>query len=87
MGHLNAKTIGVTGGIGSGKSTVCRMLEAWGAHVFYSDDEAKRLMVEDPALRDELVAAFGPGTYRGDGCLGRAVLAGRAFGCAEQSAH
>ncbi len=84
MGHLNAKTIGITGGIGSGKSTVCRMLESWGAHVFYSDEEAKRLMVEDPALRGELVTAFGPETYKDDGSLNRSFLAGRVFGDAEQ---
>jgi dephospho-CoA kinase len=86
MGHLNTKTIGITGGIGSGKSTVCRMLESWGAHVYYSDDEAKRLMVEDSVLRDELAAAFGPETYHADGSLNRAFLAGKVFGDAEQLA-
>lgn len=86
MGHLNAKTIGITGGIGSGKSTVCRMLESWGARVFYSDDEAKRLMVEDAQLRGELVAAFGSETYHEDGSLNRSYLAGKVFGDADQLA-
>ncbi|HYE58634.1 MAG TPA: dephospho-CoA kinase, partial [Rhodothermales bacterium] len=37
-------TLGVTGGIGAGKTTVCRILERLGARVFYADVEAKRLM-------------------------------------------
>lgn len=81
---MTAKTIGITGGIGSGKSTVCRLLEAWGAHVFYSDDEAKALMVEDPLLRGELVGAFGAEAYHQDGSLNRSYLASRVFGHADQ---
>ncbi|MCQ2267065.1 MAG: dephospho-CoA kinase [Bacteroidaceae bacterium] len=50
------KRIAITGGIGSGKSTLCRLLEARGVPVFYCDREAKRLMVTDPALQAEIVA-------------------------------
>jgi len=74
------KTLGVTGGIGSGKSTVCRMLEDLGARVFYSDEEGKRLLVEDPGARREIVEAFGPRSYRDDGELDRAYLAETVFG-------
>ncbi|GIV60608.1 dephospho-CoA kinase [Rhodocaloribacter litoris] len=74
------KTLGVTGGIGSGKTTVCRMLEALGARVFYADDEAKRIMAEDPAVRAELVDAFGPASYDAAGRLNRAYLAQQVFG-------
>lgn len=73
------RTLGVTGGIGSGKSTVCRLLEALGARIFYADEVAKRLMVEDPGLRHAIVEAFGPQSYQPDGQLNRAYLAARVF--------
>ena len=53
------KTLGVTGGIGSGKSTVCRILEGLGSRVFDADREAKRILQEDPGARREIVVAFG----------------------------
>lgn len=74
------KTLGVTGGIGSGKSTVCLMLEDLGARVFYADDEGKRLLVEDPGARREMVEAFGTESYLADGRLNRTYLAERVFG-------
>ena len=80
-------TLGITGGIGSGKSTVCQLLEKLGVPVFYADAEAKRLMVEDPEARAEIRAAFGPDSYTPDGHLNRAYLAGRVFGDAEQLAR
>ena len=72
-------SLGVTGGIGSGKTTVCRMLEGLGAQVFYADVEAKRIMQADPDVRVELVAAFGEGSYDANGRLDRAYLARRVF--------
>lgn len=73
------KTLGVTGGIGSGKTTVCRILEDLGARVFYADQEAKALMVEDGDARREIIAAFGPESYDREGRLNRAYLAERVF--------
>lgn len=73
------KTLGVTGGIGSGKTTVCRFLEEQGAKVFYADIEAKRLMQNDPEVRDAIVAAFGTESYDADGHLDRAYLAEQVF--------
>ncbi|RMH58912.1 MAG: dephospho-CoA kinase [Bacteroidetes bacterium] len=73
-------TLGVTGGIGSGKSTVCRMLEDLGARVFYADEEARRLMQEDAGARNAIVAAFGPESYDAQGRLNRAYLARQVFG-------
>ena len=67
--------VGVTGGIGSGKSTVCRLFAERGVPVYDSDSEAKRLMGEDPSLR----AAFGDETFR-DGVLNRRYLAATVFG-------
>ena len=78
------KTLGVTGGIGSGKTTVCGFLEEQGARVFYADLEAKRLMQEDEEVRAAIVDAFGEEAYADDGTLDRAVLADRVFGDAEQ---
>lgn len=74
------RTLGVTGGIGSGKTTVCRMLEELGARVFYADEEGKRLLVEDPDARREIVDAFGDESYLPDGTLNRAFLAQEVFG-------
>jgi len=74
------KTLGITGGIGSGKTTVCRLFEDLGARVFYADAEAKRLMQEDPEARAEIVDAFGPESYDDAGRLNRAYLAEQVFG-------
>ncbi len=74
------KTLGVTGGIGSGKTAVCRLFEDLGARVFYADVEAKALMEKDPEVRAEITAAFGPESYRTDGRLDRAYLARMVFG-------
>lgn len=71
-------TIGLTGGIGSGKSTVAKVLESMGYPVFYSDAIGKQLMVNDPVLRSEISAYFGEQSYQ-DGVLNRAYLAERIF--------
>ncbi|WP_022834680.1 dephospho-CoA kinase [Salisaeta longa] len=79
-------TLGVTGGIGSGKTVFCRFLEAFGARIFYADLEAKRLMQHDEAARAAIVAAFGAESYADDGSLDRAYLADHVFGDAERVA-
>lgn len=71
--------VGITGGIGSGKSTVCRLFEQNGIAVYDSDARAKALMAESATLREQLVAAFGAECYNEQG-LDRAYLAGRVFG-------
>ncbi len=70
--------IGITGGIGSGKSTVCRLFAQKGVAVYDSDAAAKRLMQQDDALRVRLTERFGAGTFR-DGQLDRGYLAGVVF--------
>ena len=67
--------IGVTGGIGSGKSTVCRLFAQKGIAVYDSDAAAKRLMQQDDTLRMRLTEAD---TFR-DGQLDRSRLAGVVF--------
>lgn len=72
-------TVGITGGIGSGKTTVCKEWEKLGAKVVYADDLAKELMIGDQALRKKLIDAFGANTYLEDGSLNRPYLIHHAF--------
>ena len=67
--------IAVTGGIGSGKSYVCRLLARWGINVYDCDDAAKRLMRTSPQLRQSLTRLIGPATYLPDGSLNRSAVA------------
>ena len=70
--------VGVTGGIGSGKSLVCRMLLERGAQVYNSDLRAKELMTSDDIIRRELTERFGAEVFAG-GVLNRQYLAERVF--------
>ena len=70
---------GVTGGIGSGKSTLCKVWEEMGARVVYADDLAKKLMVEDRQVKESLMDLFGESTYSEDGSLNKAHLINEAF--------
>ncbi len=58
--------IGITGGIGSGKSTVAKVFEVLGIPVYYADEAAKRLMNEDADLKEKIKATFGENAYRED---------------------
>lgn len=71
--------VGITGGIGSGKSTVCRLFARRGVPVYDSDREAKRLMAEDVSLQQAIMARFGTSAYV-NGVLDRKYLAERVFG-------
>lgn len=68
----------MTGGIGSGKSTVAAIFEVVGIPVSNADKEAKRIMNEDPELRKEIMSHFGEAAYT-DGVLNRKYLATRVF--------
>lgn len=71
--------VGITGGIGSGKSTVCRLFAQRGVAVYDSDSEAKRLMTESVELRQRIAGRFGAEAYAADGGLNRSLLAARVF--------
>lgn len=71
--------IGVTGGIGSGKSMVCRIFKVLQIPVFDADSVAKTIMIDDARLRGALVNAFGMETYLPDGSLNRAYLSETVF--------
>ncbi len=70
--------IGITGGIGSGKSTVSKIFEVLGIPVYYADDASKRLMNEDEELKEKLQSIFGAATYV-DGQLNRSYLSAIVF--------
>lgn len=75
--------IGITGGIGSGKTTVCSIFETLGIPVFYADDVAKEVMVNDTILVQGLQEAFGPESYTEEGHLNRKHIAGIVFNDAQ----
>jgi dephospho-CoA kinase len=55
--------VGLTGGIGSGKSTVSSLLEVWGIPVYIADTESKRLTQTSPLIREQLISLFGETIY------------------------
>lgn len=71
--------VGVTGGIGSGKSIVCRFFHLLGIPVYSADDRAKWLMAYQPELKSQLTAIFGKESYLEDGSVNRAFLAEKVF--------
>jgi dephospho-CoA kinase len=71
--------VGLTGGLGSGKSTVAAMLAAHGAHVLQADELGRQLMQPGQPVFQEIVAHFGPEVAGEDGSLDRAVLSRIAF--------
>jgi len=70
--------IGLTGGIGSGKTTVAKIFEKLGVPVYYADDAARMLMNTDQDLKAAIIKNFGPQTYR-DGKLDKKFLASIVF--------
>lgn len=70
--------IGLTGGIGSGKSTVAKVFEVLGIPVYYADEAAKRIMNEDELLKEQILQHFGPTTYKNNQ-LDRQYLASMVF--------
>ena len=71
--------IGVTGGIGSGKSVVCRVFAALGVPVYEADARAKWLTEHDTNLRADIIRVLGPSAYDADGRYDRTWVASRVF--------
>lgn len=71
--------IGVTGGIGSGKSTFSTLLQNYGAELFNADVEATRIMESNNQVRLDLVELLGPASYLADGTLNRTYISEKAF--------
>lgn len=78
--------IGITGGMGSGKTTVCKVFETLGIPVFYADMVAKQIMVTDSLLIDGVKLAFGDESYLGDGSLNNKHIAAIVFNNADELA-
>jgi len=77
--------VGLTGGIGSGKSTVAKIFEILGVPVYYADEAAKRIMNENEGLRNDIIHHFGPASYQNNQ-LNRAWLSRQVFNDKEKLA-
>jgi dephospho-CoA kinase len=77
--------IGVTGNFGTGKSTVCKIIEEFGYPVIYSDSLAKELMVKNEELKKRIIENFGEEAYLEDGSLNRKWLAEKVFANSPES--
>ena len=75
--------IGITGGIGSGKSVVAALLELSGIPVYIADTESKLLTATSPVIREKLITLFGEQLYTADG-LDKKRLASHIFGNPER---
>jgi dephospho-CoA kinase len=76
-------TVGVTGGIGSGKSAVCEVFTRLGVPVLQADDIAKEISNSNPIIRQKLTKVLGIETYLPDGSLNRSFVASRIFSSAQ----
>lgn len=73
------RSIGITGGIGSGKTTVATLIHRLGYPVYYSDREASRLINENDALKQQLINAFGEHIYTEEARLNKPLYASLIF--------
>jgi dephospho-CoA kinase len=78
--------IGITGGIGAGKSTVCKVFAALGIPIYDADSRAKWVLVSDEALVAQIKEHFGAEAYFSDGGLNREWLAAEVFSKPERLA-
>ena len=76
------KIIGLTGGIGSGKTTVAKLLEEKGFPVYYSDDEAKNIVNKDSVLKEKIIELLGTEAYS-NGVYNRKYVAEKVFNNSE----
>ncbi|MDF1698718.1 MAG: dephospho-CoA kinase [Saprospiraceae bacterium] len=79
--------VGVTGGIGSGKTTVCRLFEEMNIPVYYADIEAKQLMKHDKELKKSIKELLGKEAYHRNGRLNRSYVASIIFNDKEKLAQ
>lgn len=79
------KLIGLTGGIGSGKTTVAKIFSILGIPIYYADDRAKWLMINNIDLISKIKSNFGHESYFNDGSLNRVYLAEKVFTNLEQT--
>ncbi len=82
---MNTLQVGITGGIGAGKSIVSKVFSLLEIPVYDADTHAKWLMVNDRNLVEEIIDQFGPESYHPDGALNREYLAKVAFSSEENT--
>lgn len=71
---MQIKTIGITGGIGSGKSTICKIFHALGYAIYDADAKAKALLIENESVKNQIIATFGKESYLADGTYNRQYI-------------
>lgn len=71
-------SIGITGGIGSGKTTVAKFFNQFGIPIYIADDEAKKLMHKSP-IKEEVLELFGAESYTSTGTLNRSFISNQVF--------
>jgi dephospho-CoA kinase len=70
--------VGITGGIGSGKTTVCKIFEVFGIPVYYADERAKWLLNNDNLIKESVISLLGSDAYS-NGLLNRSFIANKVF--------
>ncbi|OGU26321.1 MAG: dephospho-CoA kinase [Ignavibacteria bacterium GWA2_54_16] len=78
--HRHILRIGVTGGIGSGKSTACRIFRRHGVPVISADAVAREITDSNPSVRKKIIRLLGPQAYDARGRMNRPFVASRLFG-------
>tara|TARA_A100000171_G_C2138489_1_gene152467 strand:+ start:1846 stop:2448 length:603 start_codon:yes stop_codon:yes gene_type:complete len=76
--------VGITGGIGSGKTTVCKIFHQLGVPIYFADDRGKYLLSNDELLKNQVMNLFGAESYLPDGLLNRSFLANKVFSNTEE---
>jgi dephospho-CoA kinase len=71
--------VGITGGIGSGKTTVCKLFETLDVPVYYADDRAKKLMTSNAEVKKAISHLFGNEAYYRNGRLNRPFISAQVF--------
>ena len=85
MNRSKPLLIGITGGIGSGKSTVAKIFSILRIPIYFADDRAKWLMENNPSLIVEIKNTFGNESYLEDGKLNRKFVSKKVFGYPEKT--
>ncbi|MGW8122332.1 dephospho-CoA kinase [Roseivirga echinicomitans] len=76
---IKVLNVGITGGIGSGKSTVCSIFQQLNIPIYYADDRGKYLLSNDEQLKSQVRELFGTESYLANGTLNRSFLADTVF--------
>lgn len=85
MNSVSPLLVGITGGIGAGKSTVARVFSLFSIPIYSADDRAKWLMANSDSLRSAIINAFGKASYKDANTIDRVFLAEKVFASAENT--